>query len=129
MRRIKSTNTTPERIFGKLLWAQGIHYRKHSKELPGKPDFSISKYKIAIFIDGEFWHGFDWDTRKSRLKSNRDYWIPKIERNIERDREINSLLEEAGWNVVRYWGVEIEKQSEACVNGIIELIKRVKNAG
>lgn len=123
MSKIRSTDTTPEKILGKLLWAKGIRYRKHWKGLPGKPDFCITRCKIAIFVDGEFWHGFDWENRKMRLKSNRDYWIPKIEANIERDKKTDLLLQESGWHVVRYWGAEVEKKSDDCVAKILELVK------
>ncbi len=81
----------------KALWREGIRYGKNYKQLPGKPDIVIKKYKIAIFCDSDYWHGYDWNERNKRIKSNRDYWIPKIERNMERDRQVNAQLTEAGY--------------------------------
>lgn len=74
-----------EEAMAKALWAKGIRYRKNYRKLPGSPDIAITKYKVAVFVDGEFWHGEDWENRKGRLKSNRDYWIEKIEENIAKN--------------------------------------------
>lgn len=123
MQKIRSINTKPEVFFRKLLWAEGIRYRKNNTELPGKPDISISKKKIVIFIDGEFWHGFDWENKKSKIKANRDYWIPKIERNIERDRKNKQLLENNGWIVLRFWESDIKKNPTECLERVLALIK------
>lgn len=122
MQKIRSINTKPEILFRRLLWARGIRYRKNNINLPGKPDISISKYKVAIFIDGEFWHGFNWEEKKKKIKANRDYWVPKIERNIERDRNNNLLLENDGWTVLRFWESEIKKNTEECLERVLALI-------
>ena len=127
MSRIKSNNTSIEAQLRKALWHEGIRYRKNVKTLPGKPDIAITKYKIAIFCDGEFWHGKNWETKKDSIKSNRDYWIPKIERNIIRDNENERQLENMGWVVLRYWGNEINKSLSDCVNEIKEIIYEIKN--
>jgi DNA mismatch endonuclease (patch repair protein) len=112
---IRSQNTKIELALRKTLWHEGIRYRKNYAELPGKPDIAITKYKIAIFCDGEFWHGKDWPEKKERIHSNRDYWIPKIEKNMRRDREINIQLLALGWRVIRFWEKDIRKQLDQCV--------------
>lgn len=122
MQAIRSCDTSIEIMLRKALWHQGIRYRKNYSKLVGKPDIAITKYKIAIFCDSEFWHGMNWEIRKHKIKSNRDYWIPKIERNIQRDKEINLRLQELGWTVLRFWGKEIKKNLPDCVKQIIEKI-------
>ncbi|MCG0714447.1 very short patch repair endonuclease (plasmid) [Lactiplantibacillus plantarum] len=97
------------------LWHQGIRYRRNYKALPGSPDIAITKYKIAIFIDGEFWHGQDWDNRKKRLKRNRDYWIKKIEENMARDKRDDALLQEVGWLPLHFWDKTVLKNLDYCV--------------
>ncbi|MCG0758502.1 Very short patch repair protein [Lactiplantibacillus plantarum] len=97
------------------LWHQGIRYRRNYKALPGSPDIAITKYKIAIFIDGEFWHGQDWDNRKKRLKRNRDYWIKKIEENMARDKRDDALLQEVGWLPLHFWEKTVLKNLDYCV--------------
>lgn len=120
----KSKDSKIELILRKTLWAKGIRYRKNYSKLYGKPDIAITKHKIAIFVDGEFWHGYDWDNRKSNFKSNEDYWIPKIENNIKRDAEVNRVLCNQGWIVIRFWGRQIEKNLESCISEIEALINR-----
>ncbi len=93
MQAIRSKDTSIEVALRRALWQEGIRYRKNYKELPGKPDIAITKHKIAVFCDSEFWHGYDWENNKYRIKSNHDYWLPKIERNIQRDQEVNIQLE------------------------------------
>lgn len=119
MSKIRGKNTKPEMLFRKALWAKGVRYRVDSRDLPGRPDVSIKKYKLAIFIDGEFWHGYDWDIRKKKLKSNREFWIPKIERNLQRDREVNLQLEDLGFTVFRFWESEIKKNLDTCINDVM----------
>ena len=94
MSRIRGKDTSIEMTLRKALWAKGYRYRKNVKDLPGRPDIALTKYKIAIFCDSEFFHGKDWETLKPRLEKgkNPDYWIPKIERNMERDREKDRRL-------------------------------------
>ena len=83
-----------ETALAKILWNKGIRYRKNYKALPGSPDIAITKYKVAVFVDGEFWHGEDWENRKKKLKRNREYWIEKIEENISRDKRNDMILME-----------------------------------
>lgn len=111
MQHIKSNNTKIELLLRKELWKKGYRYRKNYKELPGKPDIALTKYKIAIFCDGEFFHGKDWEALKLRLEksTNSEFWINKIARNRKRDDEINKKLYSMGWIVLRFWGNDIKK--------------------
>ena len=120
MAKIKSTGGKAEDMLAKSLWHRGIRYFRNYKKLPGKPDIAITKYKIAVFVDGEFWHGYDWENQKiNRIKTNRDYWIPKIEKNIERDKRVNQELEKMGWFVIRFWERgEVKKDIFKCVEKI-----------
>ena len=118
MSRIKSKNTSIEVILRKALWRAGIRYRKNYNKLPGSPDIAITKYQIAIFCDGEFWHGKDWVQKRHSIRSNRDYWIQKIERNRERDRRNEWALNCLGWIVLRFWGQEIKKDMAGCIKEI-----------
>ena len=122
MGRIRSTNTKPELILRKTLWNLGFRYRKNVKKLPGTPDIVYVKQRLAVFIDGGFWHGYDWETKKSKIKSNSGFWIPKIERNMQRDRENNQLLYDRGWYVIRFWDHEIKNDLEGCVNLVINYL-------
>lgn len=123
MRAIRSKDTTIELVLRKALWQRGIRYRKNYKGLLGKPDIVITKYRIAVFCDSDFWHGYDWENRKARIKSNQDYWIPKIERNMKRDREVTATLVEQGWIVLRFWEHTIRKELEECVEDIQEAVE------
>lgn len=122
MSKVRGRNTKSELLFRKALWAKGVRYRVDSKKLPGKPDISIQKYKLAIFIDGEFWHGYNWPERKKTIKSNREFWIPKIERNRQRDEEVNQELHDLGYTVFRFWENEIIGDLDKCVNDILVYI-------
>ena len=124
MQRIKGKNTSIEIKLCKALWKKGYHYRKNYKELPGSPDIVLTKYKVAIFCDSEFFHGKDWDKLKARLEKgeNGDYWIKKITRNMERDEDVNKQLMFRGWTVLRFWGDEIKKNTDECVKVIEEAI-------
>ncbi len=120
MSRIRCKDTGIEIALRKELWSRGLRYRKNAKNIPGKPDIVFIGKKIAVFCDSEFWHGFDWDNRKKDIKSNLDYWIPKIESNMQRDQEVNRQLSEEGWLVLRFWGKQIQKDVCHCAD-IVEL--------
>ena len=122
MRRIKSKDTAPEIALRKALWNEGFRYRKNYSKLPGKPDIVYIKQKLAIFIDGGFWHGYNWEKKKAQIKSNRSYWIKKIERNIERDKEVNNQLNSQGWKVIRFWDFDIKKNIDNCIENIINYL-------
>ena len=128
MQHIKSTNTKIEILLRKALWEKGYRYRKNYKVLPGKPDIVLTKYKIAIFCDSEFFHGKDWIQLKLCLKNsnNSEFWIKKISKNRERDDEINKKLSFMGWTVIRFWGNDIKKNVNECVKVIEEAIFDIK---
>ena len=128
MQHIRGKDTTIEVILRKALWARGYRYRKNYKRIPGSPDIVLTKYKIAIFCDGEFFHGKDWEVLKPRLEksNNSEFWIKKISRNLERDDEINKKLLSMGWTVIRFWGNEIKKNTDECIRGIEETIFDIK---
>ena len=112
-----------ETMLAKALWTKGVRYRKNYKHLPGSPDIAITKLKIAIFVDGEFWHGENWPERKSKLRSNREYWIEKIEENIARDKRNDEKLIEQGWIPIHFWEKEVKKDLDSCVHKIIDMIQ------
>ena len=126
MSRIRGKDTSIEVKLRKALWHKGIRYRKNYKKIPGRPDIAITKYKIAVFVDGEFWHGYDWENRKGKLKSNRDYWIEKIEENIARDKRNDKLLQESGWITIHFWEKEVNKDLKRCKEEVLESLKRRK---
>ena len=122
MSAIKSKNSKIEMLLRKALWDKGIRYRKNYKKLLGKPDIAITKYKIAIFCDSEFWHGYNWDEKKNEIKSNQEFWYHKIENNIKRDKYVTKELQQQGWVVLRFWGKEILKDTDKCVKLIKSFI-------
>lgn len=121
MSKIRAKNTKPELLLRKELWKRGFRYRTSDKTLPGKPDISNKSRKVAVFVDGEFWHGYNWEVKKDAIKSNRAFWIPKIERNMQRDEEINALLERSGYKILRFWDFEVKKNLEDCVKAIEQI--------
>ena len=125
MSHIRSKDTGIEVKLRKALWNRGFRYRKNYSALPGKPDIVLTKYKIAVFCDSEFFHGKDWDSNllpKIKKGNNSDYWEKKIKRNMDRDQEINKQLRAMGWTVLRFWGKDIEKNVEECLRTIEEAI-------
>ncbi len=119
MGRIKGKNTIPEIILRKALWNSGLRYRLNLKSLPGSPDIVINSRKLVVFVDGEFWHGYNWDSKKEKIKANKEYWISKIEKNMQRDLKNNEDLRGLGYTVLRFWEHEIRKDVMACVNKIL----------
>ena len=122
MQKIRSKDTSIEVLLRKRLWHDGYRYRKNYKKLPGSPDIAITKLKIAVFCDSEFFHGKDWETLKARLErgKNPQYWINHIEKNINRDRRVDQELAYLDWTVIRFWGMDIKKDLENCVQIIEE---------
>ena len=123
MQAIRSKDTTIELLLRKALWERGVRYRKNYKKLIGKPDIAITKYRIAVFCDSDYWRGYDWENRNQRIKSNRDYWVPKIERNMKRDQEVTERLQHEGWIVLRFWEWQIRKKLSECVENILQAIE------
>ena len=128
MRRVKQKDTSIEIQLRKALWNRGYRYRKNYKDLPGKPDIVLTKYKIAIFCDSEFFHGKDWEVLRPQLErgSRSEYWINKIDRTRKRDNEINKKLLFLGWTVIRFWGKDIMKNTDECIRVIEETIFELK---
>lgn len=123
MQAIKSKNTKIEELLAKALRQKGLRYRRDNKTIFGKPDFTFRKFKIAIFCDSEYFHGKDWDINKQRIRTNSDFWIKKIEGNIMRDNLVNETLLKDGWKVLRFWGDEIKKNIDFCVQSIVNEIE------
>jgi DNA mismatch endonuclease (patch repair protein) len=131
MSRIRSTETKPEIFFRKALWKWGVRYRKNVRSLFGTPDIAIKKYKIVIFIDGDFWHGNDWEkkhfqSQEALLLSYKDYWQKKIRRNIARDAEVKKHYKKIGWTILRFWTSETEKNLNKCIIKTIRKINKIK---
>lgn len=124
MSKIRGKNTKPELAFRKALYAAGYRYRIDYKKLIGKPDIVLKKYRTVIFIDGEYWHGRNWEERKPRIKTNREFWVAKFERNIQRDKEVNTELRRLNYKVFRFWETEIKKELERC---LAEVISHLEN--
>jgi len=118
MQAIRGKDTSIEIMLRKELWDRGIRYRKNCKDIIGKPDIVFKGKKVAVFCDSEFWHGYDWENRKDSIGTNRDFWINKIERNIQRDNEVNESLKKDGWIVLRFWGKQIKKNVSGCADQI-----------
>ncbi len=120
MQSIKSKDSKIELLLRQELWKRGLRYRKNTKSVFGHPDIAFIGKKVAVFCDSEFWHGYDWERRKADIKSNKDFWISKIERNMARDEEVNDYLSAHGWKVLRFWGKQIEKDAAGCADIIEE---------
>ncbi|WP_375325979.1 very short patch repair endonuclease [Flagellimonas sp. GZD32] len=127
MGKIRGKNTKPELAFRKALWQKGYRYRIDYKKLIGKPDIALKKYRTVIFIDGEFWHGHNWEERKEKIKTNREFWIPKIERNMQRDEEVNAVLDEMGYKVFRFWESEVKKNLNECLEIVLAHLEAFKS--
>lgn len=123
MKQVKNKDSQIELVLRRELWKRGLRYRKNVKNIFGKPDIAFIAKKVAVFCDSEFWHGYDWENRKNDIKSNREFWISKIERNIQRDKEVTNTLKSEGWTVIRIWGNEIKKNPEHCVDIIEKAVK------
>ena len=128
MKKIGSKGSKIEVTLQKELWSRGLRYRKNVTRIPGKPDICFIGLKIAVFCDSEVWHGYNWDERKKDFKSNRDFWIPKIKRNIERDKEVTSILESEGWRVLRFWGKDLIKNTNSVADTIEAVYRERKQS-
>ena len=127
MKSNKGKDTKPELLLRKELWRRGLRYRKNYKELYGKPDIVFLGARIAVFVDGKMWHGYDWEHQKDDFKSRRDYWIPKIEQNIEHDYEVTQELISLDWLVMRFWDFEIKNNLQECADKIEHAYNNTKN--
>ena len=125
MQAVKNKDSQIELLLRQELWKRGLRYRKNVNRIYGKPDIVFIGKKIAVFCDSEFWHGYNWEERKKDFKSHQEFWIPKIERNMERDFKVTARLESEGWTVLRFWGNEIKKNTAQCAD-LIEKVVRSK---
>ncbi|MFN5168818.1 MAG: very short patch repair endonuclease [Cyclobacteriaceae bacterium] len=126
MQSVKSTGSKIEVKLSKALYAKGYRYRKNDKSVFGKPDITFKGLKVAIFVDSEFWHGKNWKVRKNDHKTNKDFWLNKIEGNIARDRLVNRTLKRQGWTVLRFWGKQIVENIDLCITEIETVLKKYK---
>ena len=123
MQSIKNKDSEIELKLRKALWSRGLRYRKNVTSVYGKPDIAFKGKKVAVFCDSEFWHGYDWEKNKNNVKTNAVFWKNKIERNIQRDKEVTEYLENEGWIVLRFWGKEILDNCEECADIIENILK------
>lgn len=126
MQAVKSSGSKIETRLAKELWRLGYRYRKNDKSVFGKPDLTFRRYRLAIFVDSEFWHGKDWETKKYEHKSNQDFWYKKIERNIARDKEVNKKLLKDRWKILRFWGMDVTKNLGNCISIILKTIDEIE---
>ena len=124
MQAIKNKDSQIELLLRKELWKRGLRYQKNRTDIFGKPDIVFKGKKIAIFCDSEFWHGKDYDKSVGRIGTNQEYWKQKIARNIERDKEVNEQLQKEGWTVIRFWEKDITKDTDRCIQLIIDTIEQ-----
>lgn len=127
MQHVRNKDSQIELKLRRALWHAGLRYRKNVRAVFGCPDVVFLRLKIAVFCDSEFWHGFDWEKRKHDFKSRQEFWIPKIERNMARDREVNERLTAEGWTVLRFFGKEIKRDVDKCVRIVAETVARKKS--
>ena len=125
MANVKLKRGDVEVAIAKVLYKKGYRYRLDDKRLPGSPDIAILKYHVAVFIDGEFWHGYDWENRKMKLKRNREYWLQKIEENMARDKRVDAELKVIGWTPIRFWSKEAGKDIEGTAEKLCEILERL----
>jgi len=124
MQAVRRVDSRIEISLRKALWKKGFRFRKNFEKVYGRPDIAFISLRIAIFCDSEFWHGYDWETRQHDFKSNQEFWIKKIQRNIERDQEVNTELEKQGWLVLRFWGRDIKNNLDGCVSMVEDVYKK-----
>lgn len=123
MQAIRNKDSDIELLLRRELWKRGIRYRKNVKSVLGHPDIAFIGKRVAVFCDSEFWHGYDWENRKNDIHTRREFWIPKIERNIQRDIEVTEGLQNEGWIVLRFWGKDIKKNVSECTDIIEKTIR------
>ena len=123
MEQVKNKDSKIEIALRKELWSRGLRYQKNVTSIFGKPDLVFKGKKVAVFCDSEFWHGYNWEERKKDFKSHQEFWIPKIERNMERDKEVTEELQKQGWTVLRFWGKEIKKNAGGCADIIEKAVR------
>lgn len=123
MKQVKNKDSVIEIALRKELWNRGLRYQKNVTKIFGKPDLVFKGKKVLVFCDSEFWHGYNWEERKKDFKSHQEFWIPKIERNMQRDIEVTEELQKQGWKVLRFWGNEIKKNVSGCADIIEKTVR------
>jgi len=123
MQQIKNRDSKIEILLRKELWHRGLRYQKNVTAILGKPDIVFKGKKVVVFCDSEFWHGYNWEEQKRDFKSNKEFWIPKIERNIQRDCEVTERLKAEGWIVMRFWGNDIKKHTSECADAVEKVVR------
>lgn len=123
MKQVKNKDSAIEITLRKELWNRGLRYQKNVTKILGKPDLVFKGKKVAVFCDSEFWHGYNWEERKKDFKSHQEFWIPKIERNMQRDIEVTEELQKQGWKVLRFWGNEIKRNVSGCADIIEKTVR------
>ena len=127
MKAIRSSETKMELLLSRALWSRGLRFRRNVNSVIGKPDIAIKKYRIAIFVDSEFFHGKDWEKNKYRIQSKREFWWPKIEGNMKRDKFVNRALKNEGWIVIRIWSHDVKNKLEMKCQRILNSFEKRKN--
>jgi DNA mismatch endonuclease (patch repair protein) len=129
-RHNRRTDTQHEVLLRRELWRMGLRYRKNVDTLPGKPDIVFACARVAVFCDGDFWHGRNWGEQKRKLGqgTNAEYWLAKIESNMERDRLNGALLEADGWSVLRLWETDIKRDPQAAAELVRQVVIERKSA-
>lgn len=124
--RNPSIGTFPEVVLRRALSKLGLRYRLHPRNLPGKPDIVFTRVRVAIFVDGDFWHGRNWQSRKKKLSvgSNSEYWVQKIRANRARDRVHNRQLRKSGWTIIRVWETDVKKRPEKTAITIARVVRQ-----
>jgi DNA mismatch endonuclease (patch repair protein) len=124
----KKTDTRCEVKLRRTLWAAGCRYRKNVSGLPGRPDVAFPGAKLVVFVDGDFWHGRDWEARQEKLSrgTNPGYWLAKIQRNMERDQQNTERLQEMGWTVLRFWESEVHSHPDAVTRRVQQALRERK---
>lgn len=122
MSQVKAKGSKIEKLMASELRKRKIKFRGNVRVVEGKPDFVIKGHKVAIFCDSHFWHGYSWKNRKLDHKSNKKFWLKKIERNMARDREVNKILRKQGWKVFRFWEHQILKHPDRCIERVKKYI-------
>ncbi|MBE6073597.1 MAG: very short patch repair endonuclease [Selenomonas ruminantium] len=123
MSKVHGKDTKPEVMLRKALWHKGIRYRKNYRGLPGTPDIVLTRQKIAIFVDGDFWHARGHQENPGeQVQSNKEYWTRHLGRNVEHDKEVNDALTQEGWLVLRFWESDIKRDLSRCLEEIVEYL-------
>jgi DNA mismatch endonuclease (patch repair protein) len=137
MAAVRNKDSKAELALRRDLHARGLRFRLHARDVPGRPDLVIRKYRLAVFVDGDFWHGNAWRLRglarlEDQFPSNRDFWVPKLRRTIERDKEVTAALKAKGWTVIRLWESEVLADPPAAADRVEHALRaqqRIKGCG